>query len=625
MNETLRDILELLRTRATPLDAEELARLIRLRNKNVRDTSQHLSKKKLLDAFFALKEEQPALWESWDVDAALEQRLLATLRLKPRRTASGVATVTVITKPHACTSACLYCPNDVRMPKSYLADEPACQRAERVWFDPYLQVISRLHTLARMGHVTDKVELIVLGGTWDDYPQAYRIWFVAELFRALNDAGTPQAAEQVARRRAFYERCGILSDPQALEQATATTQARVTAGEVPFNRAIETLYGTNPRWQAASRIQSATFAQIEALHLRNQTASSRCVGLVIETRPDMVTLERLVLMRRLGCTKIQMGVQSLDDAVLRANHRTIGVQRIARAFALARLVGLKIHAHFMTNLFAATPEGDLRGYECLVRDRAFMPDEVKVYPCALIESTALMAHYRDGSWHPYDEDTLVDLLARIVLATPPWTRISRMIRDFSSDDIVDGNKKVNLREAVEAEACQRSQIKNQPIAEIRHREINTRSARAEELFLDEVTYQTSVGREVFLQWVTAEGVIAGFLRLSLPDAASVRTVIDAEGDDAPPGPWSATSAEAMIREVHIYGAVAALHATSDGAQHLGLGRRLIERACAIAGAAGYAHINVISAVGTREYYRKLGFYLAHDNLYQQRSLRMLAT
>ncbi len=626
MEETLLDILNLLREQGGALDANALGDVIRRHNRNVRDNARHLSKKRLLDYYFTIKEDDPTRWKSWDIDPALEQLLLASLRVKPRRTASGVATITVITKPHACTSACLYCPNDVRMPKSYLANEPACQRAERTWFDPYLQVTARLRSLMRMGHVTDKVELIVLGGTWDDYPEGYRVWFVAELFRALNEAGTPLARERAAQRRAFYEDRGIENDPDALARSVERVQSLVSAGELAFNRAMDELYESDPRWQAASRMQTATLPQVERLHRQNETASHRCVGLVIETRPDMVTFDSLALMRRLGCTKIQMGVQSLDDAVLQANRRMTSVARIARAFALARLFGLKTHAHFMANLFEATPEGDVRGYERLVGDAAFMPDEVKMYPCALIESAALMQRYRDGSWRPYDERTLVDVLVRNVLATPAWTRISRMIRDFSSADIVDGNKKVNLREIVESQAELRASEQRHRIAEIRHREINARRANLDALSLDELEYDTSTGREVFLQWVAPDGTIAGFLRLSLPDRAAVRTTLAKEGvgplgaNDAN-GPFPALPGEAMIREVHVYGSVAGLHRTSGGAQHLGLGKQLVGRACQIARDAGYSRINVISAVGTREYYRNLGFGEAHDGLYLQKTLR----
>ena len=178
---------------------KRLAALVRAANRGISDNADHIAKKHLMPFYLRVKADDPARWESWGIGSDIERKLLRLLQVKPRRTASGVATIAVITKPWPCASDCLYCPNDLRMPKSYVADEPACQRAERNWFDPYLQVASRLRALNEMGHVTDKVELIILGGTWNDYPAGYRRWFVCELFRALNEAADP-ASPKPARR-----------------------------------------------------------------------------------------------------------------------------------------------------------------------------------------------------------------------------------------------------------------------------------------------------------------------------------------------------------------------------------------------------------------------------------------
>ena len=196
MEKTLQNILGEIRRTNAPLSPEALDRIIRARNREVAGPVRYVAKKKLLPFYQEAKEHRPEHWRTWGVSPAEEALLVRTLQVKPRRTASGVATVTVLTKPWPCSSACLYCPNDVRMPKSYLHDEPACQRAERNWFDPYLQVTARLRTLHQMGHVTDKVELIVLGGTWSDYPEAYQIWYMHELFRALNNMGCEATVER---------------------------------------------------------------------------------------------------------------------------------------------------------------------------------------------------------------------------------------------------------------------------------------------------------------------------------------------------------------------------------------------------------------------------------------------
>lgn len=611
MEKTLHNILGEIRRTNAPLAPDALDRIIRARNREVAGPVRYVAKKKLLPFYQEEKEHRPEHWRTWGVSPAEEALLVRTLQVKPRRTASGVATVTVLTKPWPCSSACLYCPNDVRMPKSYLHDEPACQRAERNWFDPYLQVTARLRTLHQMGHVTDKVELIVLGGTWSDYPEAYQIWYMHELFRALNDMGCETAVERESEtRRKQYRDAGIACERDDLANWAAEAQARVTAGDASYNETVRSLYacGTHADgngWAAAAQWQTATFSQLEALQRENESAEHRCVGLVVETRPDAVTPNRLATLRRLGCTKLQMGIQSLDEHILAANHRGIGVDRMQQAFELARIFGFKTHAHFMTNLLGATPESDAADYRRMVEHPAFKPDEVKLYPCALVDGTGLVAHWRDGSWRPYTEQELVNLLAEDVLVTPPFTRISRMIRDISAHDIMTGNKKVNLRQLVDLELAKRSE----PVQEIRSREIAFGAAANDELSLSEIAYETTNTREVFLQWVAPGNRIAGFLRLSMPNA----DYVGAHAADLP-----IDAGEAMIREVHVYGRVAGLHQGGQNAQHRGLGRMLIERACDIARENGYTAINVISAIGTRGYYRKQGF--TDNGLYQQRSL-----
>lgn len=611
MEKTLHNILGEIRRTNAPLAPDALDRIIRARNREVAGPVRYVAKKKLLPFYQEAKEHRPEHWRTWGVSPAEEALLVRTLQVKPRRTASGVATVTVLTKPWPCSSACLYCPNDVRMPKSYLHDEPACQRAERNWFDPYLQVTARLRTLHQMGHVTDKVELIVLGGTWSDYPEAYQIWYMHELFRALNDMGCETAVERESEtRRKQYRDAGIACERDDLANWAAEAQARVTAGDASYNETVRNLYACGTHvdgngWVAAAQWQTATFPQLEALQRKNESTEHRCVGLVVETRPDAVTPKRLAMLRRLGCTKLQMGIQSLDERILAANHRGIGVDRMQQAFEFARIFGFKTHAHFMTNLLGATPESDAADYRRMVEHPAFKPDEIKLYPCALVDGTGLVAHWRDGSWRPYTEQELVNLLAEDMLVTPPFTRISRMIRDISAHDIMTGNKKVNLRQLVDLELAKRAQ----PVQEIRSREIAFGAAANDKLSLSEVAYETTNTHEVFLQWVTPDNRIAGFLRLSMPNA----DYANAHATDLP-----INAGEAMIREVHVYGRVAGLHQGGENAQHRGLGRMLIERACNIARENGYTAINVISAIGTRGYYRKQGF--TDNGLYQQRSL-----
>ena len=602
MYEVLVDILDAVRVNG-PLDAIELGQILNRHNKRAATRERAYSKKRVLPYYLRLKEEDPAAWEALDIDDELERRLFATLRMKPRRTASGVATITVITKPAVCSGNCLYCPNDVRMPKSYLHREPACQRAERNYFDPYLQVASRLRALEQMGHVCDKVELIILGGSWSDYPTGYQAWFVNELFRALNEA--PVETDALKERKAHYREAGIDGRDEVLAKQTRDVQAAVNDGVLDFNSAVRQFYGSGSAWEDAALWQTASMTELAKHQRVNEKAAHRVVGLVVETRPETLDAPTLEHLRALGCTKVQIGVQSLRPEVLELNGRHTGESDLRRAFELLRIFGFKIHTHFMVNLYGSDIAGDEADYARFVSEAAFQPDEVKLYPCVLVEGTGLVRRYETGEWRPYAEEELVELLARDVLVTPPFTRVSRMIRDISAVDIMAGSKKTNLRQLVEASDT----LKAGDVREIRFREIAGEEIDVSSLVLDTVAYETTNTSERFLQWITPEGKIAGFLRLSLPH----EDYLLAHAIELPDELGCA-----MIREVHVYGQVANLHRSDGSAQHLGLGRRLVERACELAREAGFGRINVISSVGTRDYYRKLGF--VDGALYQTREL-----
>lgn len=566
-----------------------------------------LSKRHLIAYYLDVKRNDPEHWACWNFTEEQQRRIERTLQMKPRRTASGVATITVLTKPWKCSSDCLYCPNDLRMPKSYLSDEPACQRAERTFFDPYLQVAARLKALTEMGHITDKVELIILGGTWSDYSLAYQIWFVRELFRALNDGS--KAQNNIAKRRTQYEHAGISSDVATLKKQVAPLQERIANQELSYNQAFDLHYAISEAWGTVATWQSATWEELETEHRTNETAHHRVVGLVIETRPERITPHHAYTLRRLGCTKVQMGIQSLDERVRKQNNRPTTNAQIQSAFETLRLFGFKTHIHAMVNLLGATPESDKQDYLHLVEGKPFQPDEIKLYPCVLVDGTGLCAHYQDHTWKPYSEEELIEVLVADTCATPAFTRISRMIRDISAPDIVAGNKKVNLRQLVE----NRIDTEKLSTKEIRHREVSLADTDPSTLRFEIVSYETTVTTEHFLQWVTPEEKIAGFLRLSLPYQGALSALAAA----LPESPLA--EGEAMIREVHVYGRVAKLAKQGAGAQHHGLGTQLVEKACEIASRSGYTHLNVISAIGTRGYYRKLHFY--DNGLYQQRRLR----
>ena len=525
-------------------------------------------------------------------DLADADALVARLRLRPVRTQSGVTPVTVLTRPHPCPGACIFCPSDVRMPKSYLADEPGAQRAEDNAFDPYLQTWSRLAAYRATGHPVDKVELSVLGGTWSAYPEAYQVWFVLRCLEAMNEFGAGEdgrarAAAAPARYREIGERVvGRAGEPGAYN--------RIVGGFVARELGDGWLHASERAgWEELLRAQRA-----------NEAAAVRCIGLALETRPDAVTAEEVLRLRRLGATRIQLGVQSTDDAVLRRNRRGHDVASTRRAFHALRAAGFKLHAHWMPNLLGATPETDLSGFAALFADEALRPDELKIYPCLLVESAELARHHERGEWRPYGDAELVELLAACLEATPEWCRVTRVVRDFSAAEIAAGTRRANLRQDAERALAARGVAPR----EIRSREIRGRALDPAALRLREIAYATSLGRELFLEWSTPEGWLAGFLRLALPAA---------------PAALPELAGSALLRELHIYGATLELgRRPTAEAQHRGLGRALVARAAERAAQVGYRDLAVISGVGTRVYWRRLGF--RDGALYQHLALAVPA-
>ncbi len=535
-----------------------------------------------------------------------DPEVLGRLRMKPIRTMSGVTPVTVLTKPFPCPGECIFCPNDVRMPKSYLASEPGAQRAEQNHFDPYLQTMSRLNTLHETGHPTDKIELIILGGTWSFYPESYQLWFIKRVFDALHDFGKGIDCTEdvrVALREVSQldpnNPTTVTLDGAQLDQSYNLTVQRIYEEEMRRSRDYAQAIARGERARLVVD-EYATWDELDAAHRENEDAACRCVGLVIETRPDQLDVDEVIRVRRLGATKVQIGIQSLDDDVLRLNRRGHTVDMTRRAIRLLRGAGFKIHAHWMPNLYGSTPEQDIEDYQRLFSDPDVQPDELKIYPCSLIESAELMQVYQRGDWQPYTNDVLLHVLREAYRHTPEYCRLTRVVRDIPSTDIVAGDMKPNFRQIVERDL----KASGTYMPDIRAREIRGRKVNSATLHLDALWYTTGIGDELFLQVITEERLIAGFLRLSLPTAPPVMPELEGA---------------AMIREVHVYGQALDIGAGVPGtAQHSGLGTQLIERAVAIAAERGYQRLAVISSVGTRVYYRKRGF--VDGELYQFRML-----
>ena len=391
-----------------------------------------------------------------------DKALLEKIRMKPVRTLSGVTTVTVLTKPYPCPGKCIFCPTDVRMPKSYLPDEPGAMRALEHNFDPYTQVQSRIAALESLGHPTDKIELLILGGTWSAYRRDYQEWFIKRCFDAMN---APDGAP---------------ASPAPLREA-------VTQGELALAQAI------------------------------NETAAHRNVGLVIETRPDEITPKELAWLRYLGVTKVQMGAQSLDDRILEMNKRGHTVAQTLQATAWLRAAGFKIVLHWMPNLHGATPEGDRQDFIRLWQ--GFCPDEIKIYPNQLLANAELYEVWQRGEFHPYSTEELIDLIADIKPSIPRYCRVNRDIRDIPSTNVVEGNKRTSLRMDISAELKRRGT----KCSCIRCREVRGTSIDSATLRLEDQTYPAAYAEEHFLSFITPDDHLAGFLRLCLPQPDSALT------------------------------------------------------------------------------------------------------
>ncbi len=569
---SLRDLLEEI-LRSQLLDPADYDRLLR---RHPKPGGGFFSKSEVIRGFRHLNQQ-----EGWGLE---ERPILEKLRMKPIRTQSGVAPVTVLTKPYPCPGRCIFCPSDVRMPKSYLSSEPGAQRAAQHQFDPFAQSFSRLTTYHNIGHETDKVELIVLGGTWSSYPESYQRWFIARCFEAMNRHGRSPVDEEPVPPLVDFRDLTRCIDGRSIEES--------------YNQVVRGFLENQGLWEPAA--ESTSWERLFELQQQNETAAARCVGLVLETRPDHLDLQEALRMRRLGATKIQIGLQSLSDRVLRLNRRGHDVAASRRAMFLLRQAGFKIHAHWMPNLLGSTPAEDVEDFRRIFEDADFRPDEIKIYPCSLVETAELMAYFERGDWQPYPHADLLSVVSACMELTPEYCRVTRVVRDIPGTDIVDGSRVTNLRQVVD----QQIRDRGRRCGEIRSREIRHRQVDPDDLVLDRIDYDTSLGREVFLQWITPARRIAAFLRLSLP----------ARAVDIPE-----IRRSAMVREVHVYGVLASL-SQKEGlrSQHLGLGRRLLEEAARIAKVEGYSDLAVISAIGTRPYYRRNGF--EDGELYQHRQL-----
>ncbi len=456
------------------------------------------------------------------------ENLKNIFKKRPIRSLSGVVVITVLTKPYRCPGKCIYCPKEKNFPKSYLSGEPAAQRAKDLNFNPYLQVKKRLESLEAQGHPTDKIELIVLGGSFTFYPKKFQRDFILQCFLACN------------RKNGKYSKNTSLEKEQK----------------------------------------------------KNETAKHRIVGLTIETRPDLINEKKVVWLRSLGATKIEIGVQSTNEEILKTVKRNHSLKDVKRATKILKDAGFKITYHLMANLPGANQNKDFQSFKKTFSDPDLRPDWLKIYPCVVCKGSKLYKIWKNGKYKPYTNEQLTNLLIKIKSKTLPyWVRVGRLFRDIPAQKIEAGCKTSNLREIIHAEMKKRKLI----CKCIRCREVKNNYNSKEKIILFREDYKASKGKEIFLSFENKErSKLFAFIRIRIPSE---------EKHHIP-----ALDNSAIIRELHTYGQVLPLKERGLFPQHQGLGKRLIAKAEEIVKKEfSFKKIAVISGIGVRNYYKKLGY------------------
>jgi elongator complex protein 3 len=463
------------------------------------------------------------------------------LRKRAIRTMSGIAPVAVLTKPYECPGKCAYCPTEKNVPQSYLSNEPAVMRAIRCDYNPYIQTQFRLKALEANGHIPTKIELIVIGGTWSYFPKNYKYWYIKECFRAAND---------------YYHKA---------------PQKKSITEKSSFKKLKEALYSEQKR---------------------NEKTKYQIIGLTLETRQDYINETEVLEMRDLGCTRVELGVQTTDDKILKLNKRGHENSETIRATKILKDFGFKVTYHLMPGLPGATPEKDFRMFQGLFTDEAYQPDQIKFYPTVVTKGSLLYRWWRDGKYKPYTDKQLQDLIIKCKNFIPSYVRIIRLIRDIPGESIIAGNLITNLRQIMKDRGVKCSCI--------RCREIKDEKYTQKDIKKDIQIYKASGGQEYFIAYQSADASkLFAFLRLRLNNKENSTSEFLKDS--------------AIIRELHVYGELVSI-GNKKNVQHSGLGLRLLKEAEKIAKKKSYKKIVVISGVGVRNYYKKFGYKLSKTYL-----------
>ncbi len=588
------------------------------------------------------------------------------LQTKPSRTGSGVAVVAIMTAPHKCPHAagkrnskfppaspayrsngavlsrspapanltnsvnlsrppthssarnldadsadvgpCIYCPGGIdsafgNVPQSYTGKEPATMRGIRNNYDPYLQIFNRLEQYVCLGHDFQKIELIIMGGTFPSFPDKYKNEFIMFSFKALNDFGEyffkkgkngkkgNNGKFDLPKFKEFFEMPGDIRDSDRVRRI----QKRVLELK---NKNLGLDYADSPPTRP---LRHQKMHDLHDLHVlsdllekeqkRNETALVRCIGLTIETRPDYGLLDNANEMLSFGCTRVELGVQSIHGSILKRIKRGHSVKDSVKSIRILKDLGFKLNFHMMPGLPGSNLEKDEKMFLELFENPDFRPDMLKIYPCMVVSGTRLYDDWKKGKFKPMTTQEAAELIAKIKENVPEYCRIMRVQRDIPSNVIAAGVDRTNLRQYID-EILKK---KDKKCRCIRCREPRLKDIRDLKIKIKTLSYEASNGFEFF---ISAEDekkdILLGFCRLRFPSQFLRREI---------------TKDSALIRELHVYGAqqIIGSEKGKGAVQHHGLGRKLLKKAEEIARKNGRKKMFVISGVGVREYYRKLGY------------------
>lgn len=461
------------------------------------------------------------------------------------RTLSGIAPVAILTKPYDCPGACAYCPREKNVPVSYLSNEPAVMRAIRCSYSPYKQTVLRLKALEQNGHFPSKIEIIVIGGTFSYLPEKYQYWYILNTFKAVNDY-------QRIRKKIVLD---FLSKKENIfkNKLTDPYSYKLTLGQIK---------------ELLSKEQK-----------KNERSKYQIIGLTLETRPDYISEKELLKFRDLACTRVEIGVQAIDDEILSKNKRGHDIAAIELATKLLKNYGFKVTYHFMPNLPGSNIKLDFKMFKELFSDSRWQPDQIKFYPTVVVKGSLLYSWYKQKKYQSYSDKDLQDLIIKCKAIIPPYVRIIRLIRDIPSQSIIAGNKITNLRQIMKQ--------RNIKCNCIRCREIG--GLKKDKISFNILKYPASGGMEYFLSFDSLDKkYLYAFCRLRIDENSKIAT--------------------AIIRELHVYGKLVPIGGEKK-IQHSGLGKKLIKKAEQLAFKNKASKIAIISGVGVRNYYRKLGYRL----------------